>query len=160
MRDANGRIYDMRQQLQQGEAAERFIDSMFCEEFEIRPASRDEQRQGIDRIYKRRKDGRELKIEYKADKTAASTNNAFVETVSVDTAGKPGWAYSCQADYILYYIVGVGPLYVLRPRDIRDKLEEWSKYPSRQISNGTYKTHGILVPLEEFEELAVRVFST
>lgn len=152
--------YDMRQQLKQGESAERFLDSYFQDEFIIRPATRQQQRTGIDRIYTRRKDGRVWKIEYKADKTAARTGNAFVETVSVDTAGKPGWAYTCQSDYILYYIVGVGPLYILRPKDIQGKIQKWRRqYPERRIPNGSYHTVGLLVPLDEFERLAVQVIS-
>ncbi len=152
--------YDMRQQLKQGEAAERYLDSVFADEFAIQPATREQQRQGIDRIFTRNSDGRQWKIEYKADKTAARTGNAFVETVSVDTAGKPGWAYTCQSDFIFYYIVGVGPLYIMRPRDIQKRLDHWKAiYPERQIPNGNYCTVGILVPLDEFEKVAVQVVS-
>lgn len=152
--------YDMRRQLKEGEAAETYLDSIFDNEFAIRPATRQQQRVGIDRIFTRRRDGREWAIEYKADKTAARTGNAFVETVSVDTAGKAGWALTCTADFIMYYVVGVGPLYILRPKDIQAKLPKWrSQYPERRIPNGTYNTVGILVPLAEFERLAVQVVS-
>lgn len=152
--------YNMRQQLKEGESAERYLDSFFEDEFVIRPATRSEQRQGIDRIFTHRADGRQWKIEYKADKTAARTGNAFVETVSVDTAGKPGWALTCTADFILYYVVGIGPLYILRPKDIKANVRKWQKkYPERRIPNGTYHTVGTLVPLHEFERLAVQVVS-
>lgn len=152
--------YDMRQQLKEGESAEMYLDSFFQDEFAIRPATRQQQRVGIDRIFTRRTDGREWAIEYKADKTAGRTGNAFVETVSVDTANKPGWALTCTADFILYYIVGIGPLYILRPKDIKAKMQEWQRrYPERRIPNGTYHTVGILVPLDEFERLAVQIVS-
>lgn len=150
--------YDMRQQLKQGEAAERYLDSLFDDEFAIRPATRQQQRQGIDRIFTRRRDGKEYRIEYKADKTAAKTGNAFVETVSVDTYNKPGWARTCQSDYIFYYIVGVGPVYILRPADIQKRLQRWAnQYQERRIQNNGYQTVGILVPLDEFEKAAVQV---
>lgn len=153
--------YDMRQQLKQGESAERYIDSLFCDEFAIRPATRQQQRMGIDRVFTRRRDGREWKVEYKADKTAARTGNTFVETVSVDTRNKLGWAYTCQADFIMYYIVGRGPLYILRPRDIKGKIGNWQRrYPQRRIPNNGYHTVGVLVPLHEFERLAVQILST
>ena len=150
--------YDMRQQLRQGEAAERYLDSLFGDEFVIRPATRQQQRQGIDRIFTRRRDGSEFRIEYKADKTAARTGNAFVETVSVDTFNKPGWAYTCQSDYIFYYIVGAVPVYILRPEDIQKRLKRWeTRYEKRRIPNGSYHTEGLLVPLEEFKEVAVQI---
>jgi hypothetical protein len=152
--------YDMRQQLAKGEAAETYLDTLFRNQFAIRRATREEQRRGIDRIFTRYSDQKQFKIEYKADKTAARTGNAFVETVSVDTAEKPGWAVSCQSDYIFYYIVGPGPLYILRPADIRDRLGRWAtKYPERRIPNRRYHTVGLLVPLDEFERAAVQVVS-
>jgi hypothetical protein len=152
--------YDMGQQIEQGESAERYLDFYFGAEFAIRPATREQQRLGIDRIFTRRTDGREWLIQYKADKTAARTGNAFVETVSVDTAGKEGWALTCTADFIMYYVVGIGPLYILRPNDIRAKIQEWQRqYPERRIPNGTYHSVGLLVPLDEFERAAVQVVS-
>lgn len=149
--------YDMYRQLRKGEAAEQYLDSFFLHRFAVRPATPDEQRQGIDRGFKRLSDGKEFKVEYKADETAAKTGNAFVETMSVDTANKPGWALTCQADFILYYIVGTGRVYILRPKDIQERLEQWAQYPERHIPNGTYHTIGLLVPLDEFERAAVRI---
>lgn len=150
--------YDMRQQLKKGEAAERYLDSLFEDEFAIRPATRQQQRQGIDRIFTRRSDGREYRIEYKADKTAARTGNAFVETVSVDTYSKPGWAYTCRSDYIFYYVVGDGPVYILKPADIKRRLDRWAaQYEKRRIPNSGYHTEGLLVPLEEFEKMAIQI---
>jgi hypothetical protein len=149
--------YDMHRQLRKGEAAEQYLDSFFLHQFAIQPATPEEQRQGIDRRFTRLSDGREFKIEYKADKTAAKTGNAFVETISVDTQNKPGWALTCQADFILYYIVGTRLLYILRPSDIQQRLEQWAaQYPERYIPNGAYHTVGLLVPLHEFEQAAVR----
>jgi hypothetical protein len=150
--------YDMDRQLKKGEAAERYLDSLFGSQFDIRRATRAEQRKGIDRIFTRPYDGKEFRIEYKADKTAAKTGNAFVETVSVDTDNIPGWALTCQADYILYYIVGTGRVYVMRPKDIQKRLKRWAyHYPERHIPNGSYQTIGLLVPLHEFEQAAVKL---
>jgi hypothetical protein len=152
--------YDMRQQLAKGEAAERYLDTLFRNQFAIRRATREEQRRGIDRVFTRYADQKQFKIEYKADKTAATTGNAFVETISVDTANKPGWAHSCQSDYIFYYIVGTGPVYILRPCDIQKRLKRWTEqYQERRIPNGRYHTVGLLVPLDEFERVAVQVVS-
>lgn len=152
------KAYDLYGQLRKGEASERYLDSFFRQQFVIRRATREEQRQGIDRVFTRPRDGKQFKIEYKADKTAATTGNAFVETTSVDTEDIPGWAFTCQSDFIIYYIVGTKRVYVLRPKDIQIRLKRWAKeYPQRRIPNGTYYTEGLLVPLEEIEQAAVRV---
>jgi len=90
--------YTFDAQKARGDAGESFLDQVFATGYEIRPATRAEQRRGIDRIFTRRKTGWRLAVEYKIDYKAAHTGNAFVETVSVDTAGKAGWAYSSAAD--------------------------------------------------------------
>jgi hypothetical protein len=149
--------YNLRRQLAKGQRWEQYLDSLFADQFSIIEATRDQQRLGIDRIFIG-DDGRQHKIEYKADERAATTGNAFVETISVDTVGKLGWAELCEADYLLYYIAGVGPIYIIRPRDLRAKLEHWRQwYPERRIANDGYHTIGLLVPLKEFGRLAVAI---
>src|SRR5574341_1512714 len=46
-------------------------------------------------------------VEYKSGIQTFYTKNIFLETISVDTAEpqKPGWVYTCLADYILYACV-------------------------------------------------------
>jgi len=96
--------YTFDTQKARGDAGESFLDQVFAADYEVRPATRAEQRRGIDRIFTHRQTGRRLTVEYKTDYKAAHTGNAFVETVSVDTAGKAGWAYSSAADYLIYYV--------------------------------------------------------
>lgn len=151
-------MYSFDKQLKKGQEHERFLDGYFGEKFEIRSATMEEERRGIDRHFTDRRNGNVYSIQYKADKTAARTGNAFVETVSVDTTGAPGWAYSCEADFIVYYVVGVGPAYVVRPEDIRKRLAGWKRrFPERRIPNKGYHTVGILVPLRKFEEIAYAI---
>lgn len=143
-----------------GEAGEQFLDRWFAAWYEIRPATRAEQRRGIDCIFTRRQTGKHLAVEYKTDYKAARTGNAFIETVSVDTLGKAGWAYSSQADYI-YYIPGDGLIYVITLEVLRRELPRWVReYPLRAAQNEGYATHGMLVPLYEFEQHAEAVIST
>src|SRR5690606_23251114 len=106
-----------------GLAGEAFLDALFSRWYRIRPASAAQQRRGIDRWF--RTATRRLAVEYKTDHTAARTGNAFVETVSVDTAHKPGWAYTSQADYLVYYIPPDGLVYVLRFAVLRRELARW-----------------------------------
>lgn len=151
-------MYDFNRQLADGEVGEAFLDDFFRSRgHTIRLATREEQRQGVDRFITA-PDGREMKVEYKTDHLAARTGNAFVETVSVDTAGKPGWALTTQADYVVYY---VPPLFivVLPIMSLRWALPGWMReYPSRRAANDGYQTHGLLVPLDVLREYAVQIF--
>jgi hypothetical protein len=152
--------YNFDAQKARGDAGESFLDQVFATDYEVHPATRQEQRQGIDRIFTHRGTGRRLAIEYKTDYKAARTGNAFVETISVDTAGKAGWAYSSEADYLIYYIPGDELIYVIALEVLRRELPRWVQaYPLRAAQNEGYATHGVLVPLDEFEAHAEAVLS-
>ena len=153
-------VYSFQKQLAQGQTYEQQLDKAFEDRFFIRPATRAEQRRGIDRIYRPRKAPDQLlTVEYKADRTAGRTGNAFVETVSVSTTGAPGWALSSQADWLFYLVLGSAEaLYILQMEKLRAKVPAWrSRYPERQIPNEGYFTVGTLVPLDEFEKIAYAV---
>lgn len=150
--------YDFSAQLAQGETGERKLDAYFSRWFSIRPAKRAEQRRGIDRFFSRQ--GATYPVEYKTDARADETGNAFVETVSVDTVGKQGWAYTSEAEFLLYYVPGAEAVYIIPFTNLRQHLAQWvQSYPLRKIPNKGYCTHGILVPLTEFERIAQRVES-
>lgn len=153
-------VYSFFERLGFGQQGESFLDKHFSKWYDIKPATRAQQRKGIDRIFTA--NGRSYKVEYKCDATAARTGNAFVETVSVDSAGKPGWALTCSADFIIYYIVGIGPAYVIKPGEIKKRVKRWEgQYQSRKVPNNKggkkYNTIGVLVPLSEFEAIAYQV---
>lgn len=151
--------YNFGDQKARGDVGEQFLDRLFAGIFEIRPATRKEQRQGIDRIFTNRQTGDCLKVEYKTDYRATQTGNAFVETVSVDTTGKRGWAYTSQADYLNYYLPG-DLIYIIAFAALHREMPRWEQeYPTRPVQNNGNATYGILVPLCEFEELAEAVIS-
>jgi hypothetical protein len=150
--------YPFHTQQAQGEAGEAVLDRFFSRWYRILPAGRAQQRRGIDRVFVAGQ--RRLAVEYKSDSTAAKTGNAFVETVSVDTSRTPGWAYTSQADFLVYFIPPDGLVYVVQLATLRRALPGWlRRYPVRAIPNEGYHTHGVLVPLDEFERLAQRVYS-
>ena len=152
--------YTFDAQKARGDAGEALLDQVFAADYKIRPATRAEQRRGIDRIFTHRKTGRRLAVEYKTDYKAAHTGNAFVETISVDTVGKAGWAYSSAADYMIYYVPGDEVIYVIALAVLRRELSRWVReYPLRAAQNEGYATHGVLVPLDEFEQHAEAVMS-
>lgn len=156
----NNSEYDFNGQLGKGQDAEKFLDAHFSDKFTIRDVTMEEQRRGIDRFFERKEDGKTISVEYKADWKAQGTGNAFVETISVDKENKPGWALYSQADYLLYYIPGPEVIYVMKPCDVREKLEGWTKrYRKGKSPNKGYFTIGVLVPLMEFEKCSVQVIS-
>ncbi len=151
-------IYQFDRQLADGEAGEAYLDAFFRRRgHTIRPATHDEQRSGIDRFITA-PDGREMAVEYKTDRLAGGTGNAFVETVSVDARGKMGWALTSQADYLIYY-VPESAIYVLPFSSLRWALPGWMRdFPARAAQNNGYMTHGVLVPLVTLAEYAVQTF--
>ena len=128
-------MYKFDEQLSKGQAAEKKLDSLFSDTYVIQEAEMEDWR-------------------------AAKTGNAFVETVSVDTQNKPGWAKSSQADYLVYYVPDDELVYVMKMKKMREHLNEWmSRYPERKIPNQGYSTIGVLVPLKEFEKHAEQVLT-
>lgn len=151
--------YEMTKQLRRGEAAERLLDQHFTDRFSITPATRDQQREGIDRIFVARDTSKEYTVEYKTDWTAGRTNNAFIETISVDTMDVPGWAYTSQADWLAYYVPDKQQVYLARFAELRTHLDEWIETygPAKAIPNDGYYTWGVPVPLSAFEICCAKV---
>jgi hypothetical protein len=144
-----------------GRDGEEFLDKLFSIKFTIEQVDREDQRRGIDRYFTgKSEDAKRLAIEYKTDHRAADTGNAFIETVSVDSADKEGWAYKSQADYLIYYLPEDGLIYSIRMSALRRCLDRWAQeYPTRAAPNKGYNTYGILVPLHEFEDIAELVIT-
>jgi hypothetical protein len=152
-------VYDFKRQLRKGEAYERHLDVLFAVDYSITPATHEQQRAGIDRIFTRRIDGKRFTIEYKADSKAGATGNAFIETTSVDTTSKAGWATSSQADILVYLVTEPQTIYCIALSKLRTKLERWQrKYREVAVRNKGYRTIGLLVPLHELEAIADCVF--
>ena len=150
--------FEQSDQFKRGKKHERKLDDIFSSRgWAITQTTKEEERTQHrgDRVYRKGDD--ELYIEYKSDETASRTGNLFIETVSVDTDNVPGWAYTCQADWIFYYLPFEGLIYVIKPGDLRKLLPRWQKdYPTISTNGQSkgYNTHGILVPQREFEEHA------
>jgi hypothetical protein len=152
--------YKFAEQLAIGEAWEQKLDQFFLARFPVRilPASMADQRRGIDRLFVS-ESGSIDEIEYKADSLAGRTGNAFIETVSVDTTGKPGWAVSSQAKYLVYLVTEPETIYFISMGRIRAKLSRWQTiYKEASAQNNGYKTLGLLVPLDELERIAIQVW--
>lgn len=150
--------YNFDEQNLQGAKGEAFLDSFFAGRgHTIQPATRGQQRLGIDRVFLW--GGKMALIEYKTDFIAHQTGHVFVETVSVDTDDRAGWAYTSQADLLVYFIPGLRRIFVTPLEKLREQLDGWAaQYPSRPARNEAYSTHGLLVPIAEFARFASQVF--
>jgi len=123
--------------------------------FDWLPATNEQQKNGIDGIVTCRKTNRQWSVEVKSDSRAAETGNIFVETVSVDVTGQPGWAYTSLAQVLFYYIPPLNIAYVAYMTKIKELVCGWeSEFHSQPIPNSgyyeDYQTTGLLIPLKEF----------
>lgn len=150
--------YDFQKQLTAGEAHEDRLDQYFGRWYFILKVPREMQRYGIDRVFVRKTNIIPVTVEYKADSAATKSGNAFIETVSVDKADKPGWAYTSRASQLVYYLPGYDVAYVIEFQALRDQLESWrARYREQSIPNKGYNTRGILVPLQALQQVSTKV---
>lgn len=95
-------------------------------------------------------------FEVKTDQIALRTGNAFIETLSNVGTGRRGWALTCQANWLLYFITADadgGTLHWIRPPNIKELVGAWStQYPMRDALNYGYMTRGVCVPLQVFRK--------
>jgi hypothetical protein len=142
------KTYGFQAQLKVGELGEETLDKYFAKKgYEIEKVSMKEQRRGIDRILK--KDGKEIKVEYKTDALTARTGNVFVETISSSKSGALGWSMKTHADYVFYYVPSYKQALILKPQYLRNKIPFWVfEYKQRPVRNKGYFSYGIPVPWE------------
>jgi hypothetical protein len=135
-------------QKRKGVAVEATLDAYFSQFYAVRRATPKQQRAGIDRIFARA--GHEVTVEYKADWTATTSGNAFLEVAVND---QPGWALTCQAQALFYYLPLRRLGYWLRPTEIQAQLAgRWRDYPRKHVHNPRYVATGVIVPLAEFTD--------
>jgi hypothetical protein len=148
------RTYSFSEQLALASEGEAGLDKLYAPRYEISPASRTEQSQGIDRWFKDKATSQLCSVEYKCDWKAPITGNAFIETVSIDTDARPGWALSSKADWLIYCAIqsGVSVIWGIRFPVLRALLPHWrTKYSEVAVSNEGYYTKGLLVPLGDLQ---------
>lgn len=93
-------------------------------------------------ILAQKSDGKIVKIEVKADRLAHKTQNLVWEQV---TSGHIGCFAKTEADFIMYYTVGDGELYIFRPKEVRRYIERSHK---KLISMGD-NAEGYLLKINE-----------
>jgi len=137
------------------------LDLWLGAKYVVTPATDAQEWTGIDRVLTARHHAASgsRTIEYKCDELAAQTGNAFIEITSNDVTGRDGWARSCSADWILYYVTPDEAI-LLRPDAVRGQLDAWEG-TSRiaKADNGDYRTLGLLVRLEDVRAVAEAVLA-
>lgn len=150
-------------QFKSGKDVERFLDEYFSNDFEITQTSARQERTLYlgDRIFKHRKTGRKYFVEYKSGIQTFYTGNIFLETISVDSENKPGWLYTCKANFLLYATLLNGFILLFIPKLLREQISQLRRrYPEKATSKGQnegYNTHGLVVPLNDAKELASKI---
>lgn len=149
-------MHDFDEKLREGEGFERVLDRYFSTEYTVTPVSDLMQRQGHDRMFRPFTGGDSFGVEYKADSKAARTNNAFIETQSVE--GRTyGWALTAKAHTLVYYIPPRCIAYWVPFARLRAALPEWrERYPVKAAENATYNTLGVIPPLWELARVATK----
>jgi hypothetical protein len=150
-------MYEFDEQLADGENHEKTLDSFYSQSYKVTKVSMEEQKRGLDRVFTS-SDGFRFSVEYKADTTADTSNKAFVETVSVNTSNKPGWAYSSCSQILIYYIPPRNIAYRFETMKIKRLVNKWKEiYETKEAPNNGYTTLGVVVPLGEFIKHAYKV---
>jgi hypothetical protein len=134
-----------------GEAA---LDAVFGSEFVIVKATSDHERQGIDRFFIHRRDGRLIhRVDFKTDEAAGRTGNLALEHVSVVRKGRrevPGWIHATIADLIITFVPALDRAFVLEVTALREAWPDIMRcFPPRTAATsdrGGYETLVCCVP--------------
>lgn len=153
---------DFKECLERGVQGEALLDRHFRQYYYIRPATKQEQKQGIDRIFTHKNKHYQLRIEYKTDDRAAQTGNACLEVAKNLNPYLPGWVHTCSADFLIYFVPGLNRAFVIQPEALHLHINAWLiAYKLRIVrSEGiyqNYQTQCLIVPLRELENIAARV---
>ncbi|MBL1177607.1 hypothetical protein [Pantanalinema sp. GBBB05] len=147
--------YDFYAQLAVGQAGERKVHDYLSQEWQlIHALVPQEVELGIDYLAFHKTTGEERTFEVKTD--LYQSGNCFLETVKNDRTKTLGWAHTCAADRLLYYLPNLGgKLLIIQPPVIRANLPFWvTKFRSVEVPNPGYKTIGLLVPVTELEAIS------
>ena len=153
------KVYDFNEQLALGKIGEAVLDTYFAQWYAIEPFDLAiEKAIGADRLFISPR-GHQTLVEYKTDFMAHETGNVIVEMVSADSIGSTGWGVKSQAEILIVFVYYENRVLIIRMSDLRANLDRWNAtYRKIHIRNKRYDTIGIIVPLHEYEEIAIQQF--
>ena len=151
--------------LRRGLQAEEHLDEVFRSRgWTITRGSREEDWSGIDRHFT--KGGHTRTVQYKTDWKARKYGNVFMETISNSRSESLGWALTCEADWIIYFMPFVRPLntLVFRGDELPAQVRIWADSFRRcqgvdnvDARGNAYQTFGIKVPYGAAARVASQV---
>lgn len=86
-------------------------------------------------------------------------DDILVEIISNDRTQKPGWAFTFQADYLMYYRTPLPKHYGLYNRDpfkrtVAENIKTWkNRYQIITAKNEGYNTISVAIPIPVFDEV-------
>ncbi len=139
--------YNFKSQLRLGQDGEEILDNFFYQWYsEIRFASASEENRGIDRIFFNGQDRKT--VQYKTDFRAKETGNAYVETISRSDKVVGGWAYTSEAQWLIYFVYP-SEIYCISMDRLRKDLPRLERIcRTVTVPNQGYFGAGLIVPLE------------
>lgn len=148
---SRAKSYTFQEQYKLGkEYEDKFVD-YFSKWFDIEVAPLEQQRKGFDfTFYPKYSSDPPRTVELKTDTLTRKTGNVAIEWWSVMEQGRYGWAWTSQAD-IIVYIALPNTCYIFQPGKIREQLDRWVKqYGMRNVKNKGYTSAIIPVPVSNF----------
>jgi hypothetical protein len=140
-----------------GKEGEEVLDEYLKQWYNIRQATLQEELKGkYDRWFKPKgkRDIPWIAVEYKTDRLTDKTGNVFIETYSSVEGNRYGWAWTTQAEKVIYYALP-DTLYIIDVALLRTAMGEWHRQRRRQrdVRNKGYTSRGYAIPVEEIVEL-------
>lgn len=152
------KVHKFSDKLAQERIQSAILDKNFEKQHFILPTPLELDKKGIDRVFVSRETYEPMTVEYKNDFRASETGNAFIEVCSVhkEECEKLGWAHTCNAEFLVYHVVGDATAYIVDTQLLAQKVDAWRKlYREAKSFNPGYHSVGILVPLSEIKDIAL-----
>ena len=114
------------------------------------------QTKDIDLLWSIQPDDKELTVEVKTD--TYSSGNFFFETISNVSKNTLGCFLKTEADFIFYYFINMGQLYVLDTGLIQKWfLDNKTRYNEKKIgTDNLYQSKGYAIPIKDVPKECIR----
>ena len=146
-----------------GRRGETILDAVFGVEYILVKATRHHERQGVDRFFVHRRDGRVIyRVDYKTDEVAGRTGNLALEHVSVVRKGRreaKGWIHTTIAELVISYVPALDTAFILEVETLRLAWPDIMRlYPPKfasTSSDNSYQSLNCCVPITWLRESAL-----
>lgn len=103
------------------------------------------------------RDGKTTSAKLIVDEKAGDTSRLFIEVWSVYELGRYGWAWTTDADLLLYF-ASPDTIYIAKPIDVRQEIPYWmGVFGTVSVKRKGFHRVGIPVSEEVFRDICVSV---